>query len=56
MLSHYVVFYLIYTVEVEEGQILSFTRGQVTVWNALQKTTESSFTLDKSADVSCTNI
>lgn len=40
------------TVEVEEGQILSFTRGQVTVWNAVQKTTESSFTLDKGKDVS----
>ncbi|XP_067936802.1 uncharacterized protein [Watersipora subatra] len=37
--------------EVEEGQILSFTRGQVTVWNALKKTTESSFTLDKYADI-----
>jgi len=31
---------------------LSFTRGQVTVWNALQKTTESSFTLGKGPDVS----
>ena len=43
-----------FSVEVEEGQILSFTRGQVTVWNAVQKTTESSFTLDKAKDVSFT--
>lgn len=43
---------LMLAVEVEEGQILSFTRGQVTVWNAIQKTTESSFTLDKTKDVS----
>jgi len=45
-------FYLAFLVEIEEGQILSFTRGKVTVWNAIRKTTESDFILDRNADVS----